>query len=159
MTMLWNQHRDRYTVGDHIARPIPYLAFKDFTREITAEEWAIIGRLNAKRQSGDTLTEEEAAKLQAIAVKWPQDDLRGACLVPPMTGEEVRALLATLPRSQSEDLEAILDRCATPDIPADDLQDPLVIQLLARGGLGIDIADMTVGQGMAIIQMLTPREG
>lgn len=157
--MLWSQHRDRYTVGEYTARAIPYLAFTEITRCITTEEMAAIGRLNAKRASGDALTEDELARLQAIAVKWPQDDLRGACMIPPRTGEEVRRLLADLPRHQSEDLEALLDRCATPDIPQDDLQDPLAIQMLARGGLGIDIADITVGQGMAIIQMLAPREG
>ena len=157
--MLWNQHRDRYTVGEYTVRNIPYLAFKDLTREITTEEWADLGYLNAKRASGDTLTGEETAKLQAIAVKWPQDDLRGACMIPPRTGAEVRQLLADLPRHQSEDLEALLDRCVTPDIPADDLTDQLAIQLLARGGLGIDIADMTVGQGMAILKLFAPREG
>ena len=157
--MLWNQHRDRYTVGEYTARAIPYLTFTELTRCISTEEMADIGYLNAKRASGDTLTEDELARLRAIAVKWPQDDLRGACMIPPRTGAEVRQLLADLPRHQSEDLEALLDRCVTPDIPADDLKDPLAIQLLARGGLGIDIADMTVGQGMAIIQMLTPREG
>lgn len=157
--MLWNQHRDRYTIGEYVVRNIPYLAFTEITRVMTNEEMAAIGRLNAKRASGDALDEDELARLQAIAVKWPQDDLRGACMIPPRTGAEVRQLLADLPRRQSEDLEALLDRCATPDIPQDDLQDPLAIQLLARGGLGIDIADITVGQGMAIIQMLTPREG
>ena len=157
--MLWDQHRERYEIAGHTARRITYCKFTELTRHISTEDMATIGRLNAKRLSGDTLTQEETDRLTAIATKWPQDDLRGACLIPPTTGAEVRRILAELPRAQSEELERSLDACATPEIPQEDLQDPLALQLAARGGLGIDLADMTVGQGYAIIAMPTPREG
>lgn len=157
--MLWDQHRDRFEAGGHTARRITYAKFTELTREISTEEMAALGRFNAKRASGDMLDEEETARLQAIAVKWPQDALRGACLIPPVTGEEMRRILAELPRAQSEELERVLDYCVTPDIPEADIKDPLAILLISRGGLGIDIADMTVGQGMAVIKLLAPREG
>jgi hypothetical protein len=63
-----------------------------------------------------------------------------------------------LPRKESEDLERILDMCITPEIPEADIADPLALALVASGGLGIDTADMTVGQGLAIATMLNRRE-
>lgn len=157
--MLWDQHRDRWVVGGYTARRIPYLKFVELTRDFPREDIARIGRLKAKRDSGADLTVEEQTALASIASKWPVDDLRGACLIPPVSGEAVRAILADLPRHESEDLERVLDVCIVPDIPEKDVADPLAIVLVARGALGIDIADMTAGQGMAVAGMLAPREG
>ena len=157
--MLWDQHRERYAVGDIIARRITYCKFRELTAGMTDEDMARIGRLNAKRESGAGLTEEEQRTLTEIAAKWPVDDLRGACLVPPADGERCRQMLAELPRAQSERLEAILDDCITPSIPKEDVMDPLALALVRTGGMGIDMADMTAGQGFAIAAMLAPREG
>lgn len=156
--MLWDQHRERYEAGGYLIRRIPYCRFTELTRGVTAEDMAKIGRLNAKRESGATLTPEETDTLTSIAGKWPVDDLRGACFIPPVSGDKAMAILAELPRAISEDLEKKLDEYITPEIPADDTQDPLAMLLVATGGLGIDMADMTVGQGYAIVAMLT-KEG
>jgi hypothetical protein len=44
-----------------------------------------------------------------------------------------------------------LDVFITPTAPTEaDTQDPLAIILVATGGLGIDTADLTAGQGIAI---------
>lgn len=154
--MLWDQHRERYAVGDAVARRITYWKFRELTAGMTDEEMARIGRINAKRESGAQLTEEEQRTLTETAAKWPVDDLRGACLIPPTDGAGCRRLLAEMPRAQSERLEAILDDCITPNIPKEDVLDPLALALVRTGGLGIDAADMTVGQGFAIAAMLAP---
>ncbi len=156
--MLWTQHRDRWEVAGRVARRIPYFTFKELTKDITAEDLGTIGRLNAKRMAGDTLTQEETDRLTAIASRWPVDDLRGACLVPPVSGDEVAALLDSLPRADASELERVLDLCATPEVPQDEITDPLAVQLIARG-IAIDPADLTVGQGYAILAMPSPREG
>lgn len=152
--MLWDQHRERYEAGGYVIRRITYCKFRELTKGVTNEDMARIGRLNAKRESGATLTPEETDTLTEIAGKWPVDALRGACFIPPVSGEEVMAILAGLPRGISEDLEKKLDEYITPEISADDAQDPLAVLLVATGGLGIDFADMTVGQGYAITAML-----
>ena len=157
--MLWDQHRDRFAVGDVVARRITYWKFRELTAGMSDEDMARIGRLNAKRESGAGLTEDEQRTLTEIAAKWPVDDLRGACLIPPTDGAGCRRILAELPRAQSERLEAILDDCITPCIPREDVTDPLALVLVRIGGLGIDTADMTAGQGFAIAAMLAPREG
>lgn len=157
--MLWDQHLDRFTVGNHTARRITYCKFRELTASMSAEDIARIGRLNAKRESGATLSAEEQTALQELLTRWPIDELRGACMVPPMTAGQVRDTLARMPRAESEDLELILDRCIVPDIPEGDVSDPLALQLVLRGGLGIPISDMTVGQGMALAAMLAPKEG
>lgn len=154
--MLWDQHRVRYEVGGVTVRFVTYTKFMEIIRasEITDADMAAIGRLNAKRQSGDTLTQEETDRLTTLAARWPLDELRGACLVPPRTAQETRDLLASMPRRESEELEAILDKCAGPDIDKDDVADPLALALIRTGGLGIDMADMTAGQGMAVAEIL-----
>ncbi len=157
--MLWDQHRDRFEAAGMTARRITYCKFKELTAHITAEDMAAIGRLNAKRQAGATLDPEETERLTEIASRWPIDDLRGACLIPPRSGQETRDLLDGMARRDAELLASILDQCATPEIPKEDAEDPLAIALVLRGALGIDVADMTVGQGYAIMAMLTPREG
>ena len=157
--MLWDQHRERFAVGEILARRITYWKFRELTAGMTDEDMARIGRLNAKRESGDGLTPEEQRTITEIAAKWPVDDLRGACLIPPTDGAGCRRILAELPRAQSEKLEAILDDCITPSIPKEDILDPLALALVRTGGLGIDAADMTAGQGFAIAAMLSPREG
>lgn len=157
--MLWDQHRERYEAGGYVIRRITYCQFRELTKEVTAEDMAKIGRLNAKRESGVTLTPEETDTLAEIAGKWPVDDLRGACFIPPVSGAQAQEIIATLPRNISEDLEKKLDEFITPEIPADDTTDPLAMLLVATGGLGIDMADMTVGQGYAITAMLAPKEG
>ena len=155
--MLWDQHRDRWTVGELKVRRVTYTKFRELTRDFPQEDLARIGRLNAKRDSGAPLTEEEQASLAEIASRWPVDALRGACMIPPIDGAGVRDLLASLPRRTSEALEKVLDRCIVPEIPAEDVTDPLAILLASRGALGIDIADLTAGQGLALTAMLTPR--
>ncbi|MBQ6357395.1 MAG: hypothetical protein IJI97_00365 [Clostridia bacterium] len=125
---------------------------------MTDEDMARIGRLNAKRMSGATLTQEETDTLTEIASRWPIDALRGACFVPPVSAEGCRVKLAQMPRKDSERLEEILDDCITPSIDEKDVTDPLALALVRTGGLGIDIADMTVGQGYAIAAMLTGGE-
>ena len=152
--MLWDQHRERYEAGGHIIRRIPYFKFRELTASVTDEDMARIGRLNAKRESGATLSEEETATLAEIASRWPVDDLRGACFIPPVSGEESREILAELPRAISEALEAKLDEYITPELSENDTTDPLAVLLVATGGLGIDCADMTVGQGYAIVAMM-----
>lgn len=157
--MLWDQHRERYEVGGTLCRRITYWKFRELTAGMTDEDMARIGRLNAKRESGAELTTDEQRTMTEIAAKWPVDELRGACLIPPTDGEGCRRILAELPRAQSEKLEAILDDCITPSISKEDIADPLALALVRTGGLGIDTADMTVGQGFAIAAMLSPREG
>ncbi len=157
--MLWDQHRDRFEAAGYTARRITYCKFKELTADMTAEDMAAVGRLNAKRQAGATLDPEETERLTEIAGRWPIDDLRGACMIPPRTGAEVREIMDGLPRRDAELLGAILDQCATPEIPKEDLADPLAIGLAARGGIGIDLADMTVGQGYALLALFSPREG
>ena len=152
--MLWDQHRVRYEAGGIQARHVTYCRFMEITRDVPPEDLARIGRLNAKRQSGETLTQEETDTLTAIAARWPLDELRGACLIPPRTAQGTRDLLASMPRAASEELEAILDRCASPEIDEADLADPLALALVRTGGLGIDMADMTAGQGMAVARIL-----
>lgn len=156
--MLWDQHRERFKTGTVTARRIPYCKFRELTAGLSAEDMAKLGRINAKRESGAQLTQEETDTLSAIASRWPIDDLRGACLIPPMDGAGCRELLGSLPRQQSEQLEKVLDEFITPNIPAQDCTDPLALLLVRTGGLGIDIADMTVGQGYAIAAMLAPPE-
>ena len=69
----------------------------------------------------------------------------------PVSGEEARAILAQMPRAESEELEKALDVFITPTTPTEvDTKDPLAIILVATGGLGIDTADLTAGQGIAI---------
>ena len=152
--MLWTQHRDRWTVGGHTVRRIPYFAFRELTAGVTDEDMAVIGRLNAKREGGSTLTQEETDRLTSIAAKWPVDELRGACFCPPVSGEECQDILDRLPRVDSVRLEGILDICITPEIPQGDTADPLAVILVATGGLCIDPADMTVGQGYAVAAMM-----
>lgn len=156
--MLWDQHRERWTVGSYTVRRVTYCKFRELTAAISAEDMARIGRLNAKRESGATLTQEETDTLAAIASRWPVDDLRGACFVPPVSGSEARRILEDLPRRSSERLEQILDDCITPNIPQEDCADPVVLSLIRTGSIGIDVADMTVGQGYALAAMLTPPE-
>lgn len=152
--MLWDQHRERYEAGGYIIRRIPYFKFRELTASMTEEDMARIGRLNAKRESGATLSDEETASLTEIAAKWPIDELRGASFVPPVSGAEAQRILAQLPRNLSEALEKKLDEYITPEIPKEDTADPLAVLLVATGGLGIDAADMTVGQGYAIVAMM-----
>lgn len=156
--MLWDQHRDRFRVGEYTARRITYTKYTELTADISDADMAALGRLNAKRESGDTLTQEETDRLTALALRWPIDALRGACLIPPVPGDEVGGILASMPRKESEELERILDMCITPDMKKEEITDPLAVQLAARGGLGIDMADLTVGQGLALIALLSPRE-
>lgn len=157
--MLWDQHRERYEAGGYVIRRVTYCKFRELTKDVTDEDMARIGRLNAKRESGAVLDEQETAVLTELAGKWPVDALRGACFVPPVSGERAQEILADLPRAVSEDLERKLDEYTTPEIPAEDTQDPLAVLLAATGGLGIDVADMTVGQGYAIVAMLTAKGG
>ena len=152
--MLWDQHRERYEAGGYVIRRIPYFKFRELTASMTEEDMARIGRLNAKRESGATLSDEETASLTEIAAKWPIDELRGASFVPPVSGAEAQRILAQLPRNLSEALEKKLDEYITPEIPKEDTADPLAVLLVATGGLGIDAADMTVGQGYAIVAMM-----
>ena len=149
--MLWTEHRDRVQAGGRTIRRLPYWAFKEITASFPAEDLARIGRLNAKRESGAQLTAEEQEKLMDLASRWPVDELRGACFIPPISGEETRQILAQMPREESENLEKALDVFITPTVPTDrDTEDPLAIILVATGNLGIDTADMTAGQGIAI---------
>lgn len=149
--MLWTEHRDRVQAGGRTIRRLPYWAFKEITASFPAEDLARIGRLNAKRESGAQLTAEEQEKLMDLASRWPVDELRGACFIPPISGEETRQILAQMPREESENLEKALDVFITPTVPTDrDTEDPLAIVLVATGNLGIDTADMTAGQGIAI---------
>ena len=157
--MLWDQHRERYEAGGYVIRRVTYCKFRELTKDVTDEDMARIGRLNAKRESGAVLDEQETAVLTELAGKWPVDALRGACFVPPVSGQRAQEILADLPRAVSEDLERKLDEYTTPEIPAEDTQDPLAVLLVATGGLGIDVADMTVGQGYAIVAMLTAKGG
>ena len=157
--MLWDQHRERYEAGGYVIRRVTYCKFRELTKDVTDEDMARIGRLNAKRESGATLDAEETAVLAELAGKWPVDALRGACFVPPVSGQRAQEILADLPRAVSEDLERKLDEYTTPEIPAEDTQDPFAVLLAATGGLGIDVADMTVGQGYAIVAMLTAKGG
>ena len=152
--MLWDQHRERYEAGGYVIRRIPYFRFRELTSSVTEEDMARIGRLNAKRESGATLSEEETKTLTEIAGKWPVEALRGACFVPPVSADRCAEILANMPRSASEDLERMLDQYITPEIPADDCTDPLAVLLVATGNLGIDAADMTVGQGYAVVAMM-----
>lgn len=152
--MLWDQHRERFEAGGYIIRRITYCKFREITKGVTNEDMAKIGRLNAKRESGVTLTPEETETLTQIAGKWPVDELRGACFCPPVSGVKAQEIIAELPRNISIELERKLDEFITPEITADDTQDPLAVLLVATGGLGIDMADMTVGQGFAIVAML-----
>ena len=157
--MLWDQHRERYEAGGYVIRRVTYCKFRELTKDVTDEDMARIGRLNAKRESGAVLDEQETAVLTELAGRWPVDALRGACFVPPVSGQRAQEILADLPRAVSEDLERKLDEYTTPEIPAEDTQDPLAVLLAATGGLGIDVADMTVGQGYAIVAMLTAKGG
>ena len=151
---LWDQHRERFQAGGYTIRRIPYFKFRELTASMTEEDMAKIGRLNAKRESGATLSEEETASLTEIASKWPIDELRGASFIPPVSGAEVRQILAELPRNLSEALEAKLDEFITPEINKEDTEDPLAVLLVATGGMGIDCADLTIGQGYAIVAMM-----
>lgn len=151
---LWDQHRERFQAGGYIIRRIPYFKFRELTASVTNEDMARIGRLNAKRESGATLSDEETATLTELAAQWPIDALRGASFVPPVSAEEARRILAELPRATSEILEKKLDEYITPEIPQEDTTDPLAIVLVATGGLGIDAADMTIGQGYAAVAMM-----
>lgn len=149
--MLWTEHRDRVQAGGRTIRRLPYWAFKEITASFPAEDMAKIGRLNAKRDSGAPLTAEEQETLMELASRWPVDELRGACFIPPVSGAEARLILAQMPREESENLEKALDVFITPTAPTEqDLKDPLAVLLVATGGLGIDTADMTAGQGIAI---------
>ena len=159
MTVLWDQHRERYEAGGYVIRRVTYCKFRELTKDVTDEDMARIGRLNAKRESGAVLDEQETAVLTELAGKWPVDALRGACFIPPVSGQRAQEILADLPRAVSEDLERKLDEYTTPEIPAEDTQDPLAVLLAATGGLGIDVADMTVGQGYAVVAMLTAKGG
>lgn len=157
--MLWDQHRDRWAVGDVTVRRITYCKFRELTAgAVTEEELGRIGYLTTKRQSGATLSPEETEELTEIASRWPIDGLRGACFIPPVSAEGCRDKLAQMARKDSERLEEILDACITPDIPKEDVTDPLALALVRTGGLGIDAADLTVGQGFAIAAMLTGGE-
>ena len=149
--MLWTEHRDRVQAGGRTIRRLPYWAFKEITASFPAEDMAKIGRLNAKRESGVALTTEEQEKLMDLASRWPVDELRGACFIPPVSGAEARLILAQMPREESENLEKALDAFITPTVPTDrDTEDPLAVILVATGNLGIDTADLTAGQGIAI---------
>ena len=152
--MLWDQHRERYEAGGYVIRRIPYFKFRELTASVTDEDMAKIGRLNAKRESGATLSEEETATLTEIASRWPVDALRGASFVPPVSAQEGREILANLPREISEEMERKLDEYITPELSEKDCTDPLAVLLVATGGLGIDAADLTVGQGYAIVAMM-----
>ena len=156
--MLWDQHRERYECGGYTVRRITYCKFREITSNMTDEDMARIGRLNAKRESGATLTQEETDTMSEIASRWPVDALRGACFVPPVSEGRCRDILARMPRRESEELEQVLDEYITPKIPQEDCLDPLALALVRTGGLGIDVADMTVGQGYAIAAMLAPKE-
>lgn len=152
--MIWTEHRDRIQAGGRTIRRLPYWAFREITASFPAEDMAKIGRLNAKRESGATLTAEEQDTLMELAGRWPVDELRGACFIPPVSGEEARRILAELPRQDSEELERALDVFITPTVPTEaDIKDPLAVVLVATGGLGIDTADITAGQGIAISTM------
>ena len=152
--MLWTEHRDRVQVGGRTIRRLPYWAFREITAGFPAEDLARIGRLNAKRESGAQLTAEEQDTLMELAGRWPVDALRGACFIPPVSGEEARRILAELPRHDSEELEKALDVFITPTVPTEqDIKDPLAVVLVATGGLGIDTADLTAGQGIAVGMM------
>lgn len=153
--MLWDQHRERYEAGGYVIRRITYCKFRELTRDVTDEDMAKIGRLNAKRESGAQLDADETATLTELAGKWPIDALRGACFCPPVSASEVQTILADLPRAVSEDLEKKLDEYVTPEIPTDDTADPLAVLLVATGNTGIDMADLTVGQGYAMVAMMT----
>ena len=149
--MLWTEHRDRVQVGEYTIRRLTYWAFKELTATFPTEDLGRIGRLNAKRDSGVALTEEEQQTLLELASRWPVDELRGACFIPPVSGAEARTILAQMPREESENLEKALDVFITPTAPTEaDTKDPLAVLLVATGGLGIDTADMTAGQGIAI---------
>ena len=152
--MLWDQHRERYTAGGYTARRITYWKFRELTASVSPDDLGRLGRINAKRESGDPLTAEEQNALAEIASRWPVGSLRGACLIPPVTAEECTRILGELPRAESEALEKILDLCIVPEIPEADITDPLALALVATGGLGIDTADMTAGQGIAIATMM-----
>ena len=154
--MLWDQHRERWTIGGTTIRRITYCKFRELTAGMTDEDMARIGRLNAKRMSGAQLSAEETDTLAEIAGRWPIDALRGACFIPPVSAEGAREIIAQMPRKDSERLEELLDDCITPSIEESDISDPLALALVRTGGLGIDIADMTVGQGYAVAAMLTP---
>ena len=156
--MLWDQHRERYAAEGYTIRRITYCKFRELTATVTAEDMAHIGRLNAKRESGATLSPEETDMLAEIASKWPVDALRGACFIPPVSAGECRTILAEMPRHASEEMEQVLDDFITPKIPQEDCLDPVALALVRTGGLGIDVADMTVGQGYAIAAMLAPQE-
>lgn len=156
--MIWTEHRDRVQIGGRTIRRLTYWDLRRLTASITPADLARIGRLNAKRESGDPLTAEEQNALAELASRWPVGALRGACLIPPVDATECARILATIPREESENLERILDMCITPEIPESDISDPLALALVASGGLGIDTADMTVGQGLAIATMLNRRE-
>ena len=149
--MLWTEHRDRVRVGEYTIRRLTYWAFKEITAAFPASDLGRIGRLNAKRESGAPLTSEEQETLMELAGKWPVDELRGACFIPPVSGEEAQRILAQMPRAESEELEKALDVFITPTTPTEsEVKDPLAVLLVATGGLGIDTADMTAGQGIAI---------
>lgn len=156
--MLWDQHRERYAAEGYTLRRITYCRFRELTATVSAEDMARIGRLNAKRESGATLSPEETDTLAEIASKWPVDALRGACFIPPVSAGRCREILAELPRHASEEMEQVLDDFITPKIPQEDCLDPVALALVRTGGLGIDIADMTVGQGYAVAAMLAPQE-
>ena len=149
--MIWTEHRDRFQAGGHTIRRVTYWDFRRITASFPVQDLARIGRLNAKRESGAQLSAEEQDTLMALAGQWPVDDLRGACFIPPVTGEEARRILADMPRAESEELEKALDIFITPTTPTEaDTKDPLAIVLVTTGGLGIDTADITAGQGIAI---------
>ena len=84
MTVLWDQHRERYEAGGYVIRRVTYCKFRELTKDVTDEDMARIGRLNAKRESGAVLDEQETAVLTELAGKWPVDALRGACFIPPV---------------------------------------------------------------------------
>ncbi len=156
---LWEQHKTRYEAGGVVVRHITYLRFRRITDGIlTDEELAALGRLNAKKEQGASLTAEETARMAAIASKWPILELKAACFVKPTLPEDVEGILDGLTKKEADWLDSMLERCIVPDIPEEDITDPLAIVLVASGGLGIDIADMTVGQGMAVVAMLTPKK-
>ena len=152
--MLWDQHRERYEAGRYTIRRIPYFRFRELTACMSDEDMARIGRLNAKRESGATLTPEETTTLTEIASKWPIDALRGACFIPPEDPDRVKDILDGLPRIIADRLEQKLDEYITPEIRKEDCEDPLAVLLVATGNLGIDAADLTVGQGYAIVAMM-----
>lgn len=155
--MLWNQHRDRFEVAGIVCRRIPYFVFKELTACMTSEDMATVGRLNAKRQAGAVLTQEETDRLTEIASRWPVDGLRAACVVPPISEDQLREKIASMPRRDADEAERILDMCATPEVPEADLADPLAVRMAATGLLAIDPADLTAGQGYALLAMLTPK--